>query len=124
MKKGAQAVRCNKNIILEIYARVTSSWREAAPGRKQHFVLKDMYHVNPPHLEGSYELWHQTRLWELDSKAFLVPRKEGIMCRAIAKMKRVERQWKLEILSIWEAGWEDVEYAAGIYATTHDLPKE
>ena len=37
------------------------------------------------------------------------------MCRAIAKMKREGAKWRLDVLSIWEAGWEDVEFVAGIH---------
>ena len=37
------------------------------------------------------------------------------MCRVIAKMMRKEMKWRLEVLSIWEASREDVEYVAGIY---------
>ena len=62
-------------------------------------------------------------MWDLDSKAFLDVTEEGRMCRAIAKMKRDPAvgggggtKWRLEVLSIWEATWEDVDYVAGIYA--------
>ncbi|KAK3699849.1 hypothetical protein LTR37_016264 [Vermiconidia calcicola] len=124
LKEGCQAVRMNKNVIIELYARVTSSWREPKPGRKQHFVLEDLYHDHPPHLEGSFELWEQSRLWELDSKVFLQPRQGGIMCRAVARMRRDRMKWKLEVLSIWEASWEDVEHVAGIYAKDPEFDDE
>ncbi|KAK3673931.1 hypothetical protein LTR78_006133 [Recurvomyces mirabilis] len=113
---GCQAVRENKTVLLELYARVMQSWREEKPGRHQHFVLHDLYHDNPPHVNGTFDLWDQSRLWELDSKAFLVGRSEGIMCRLIGRMKPDGQKWKLEILSIWEATWEDVESVAGICA--------
>lgn len=104
----------NKNIVLEIYARVVSSFRD---GRKQHFILKDLYHDKPPHLEGDYELWSQSRLWELDGKAFLNAEEcaAGVMCRVVARMKRDGKRWRLEVLSIWEARWDDVDAVAGIY---------
>ncbi|KAK4549380.1 hypothetical protein LTR36_006377 [Oleoguttula mirabilis] len=117
---GCHAVRTNKNVMLELYARVTSSWREGKPGRKQHFVFQDMYHDKQPHVSGTFGLWDQSRLWELDSTAFLVPRKEGIMCRVIARMRRDGLKWRLEMLSIWEASWEDVDFVAGIYAKEED----
>lgn len=112
---GCNAVRNNKNIVLEIYARVVSSFRD---GRKQHFIFRDLYHGRPPHLEGDFELWSQSRLWELDSKAFLKADESegGIMCRAVARMRRDGMKWRLELLSIWEATWEDVDAVAGIYA--------
>lgn len=112
---GCRAVRANKNVLLELYARVTSSWREPKPGRKQHFVFKDLYHDNPPHVNGTFELWDQSKLWELDSKVFLVLREEGIMCRVIARMRSEGTKWRLEILSVWETSWQDVESVAGIY---------
>ena len=124
LKEGCQAVRMNKNVIIELYARVTSSWREPKPGRKQHFVFKDLYHDHPPHLEGSFELWEQSRLWELDSKIFLQPRQGGVMCRAVARMRRDGMKWRLEVLSIWEASWEDVERVAGIYAKDPEFDDE
>lgn len=45
------------------------------------------------------------------------------MCRAVAKMKRDGMKWRLDVLSVWEASWEDVEYVAGVYAK-HTEPKE
>lgn len=112
---GSQAVRCNKPVLLELYARVMSSSRE---GRLQHFVFHDLYHDRSPHLEGDFALWDQSRLWELDGRAFLKAEQSprGLMCRAIAKMKRDGTKWRLEVLNIWEAGWEDVETVAGIYS--------
>lgn len=115
LNTGSQAVRCNQNCIIELYARVTSSWREERPGRKQHFIFNDLYHDKPPLLDGTFELWDQSQLWDLDSKVFLTAGSAGIKCRVIAKMKRDGQKWRLEILSIWEATWEDVDYAAGIY---------
>ncbi len=115
---GSEAVRTKQDLVIELYARVTSSHREKR-GARQHFVFRDLYHDHAPHLDGTFELCQQSRLWNLDSKVFLTPRRDGIMCRAIAKMKQdiEKKKWRLEVLSIWEATWEDVDYVAGIYAT-------
>lgn len=109
-------------MILELYARVTHSWREAKPSRKQHFVIHDLYHDRPPFLNGVFELWDQSVLWEGDGRAFLRAGAEGVTCRMIAKMKRDGTKWRLEILSIWQADWEDVEHVAGIY--TNSVPEK
>lgn len=70
-------------------------------------------------------MWGQSVLWDLDSRAFLGKEKkqDGLMCRLIGKMKKdVEKggvgkvKYRLEVLNIWEASWEDVDYVAGIYA--------
>lgn len=115
LNAGSQAARSNRDVFLELYARVTSSWREPKPSRKQHFVFKDLYHDKPPYLTGTFELFDQSELWELDSKTFLTRRPGGIMCRCVGRMKRAEGKWRLEIFSIWEASWEEVDYVAGIY---------
>lgn len=116
LNTGCQAVRNNDNVVLELYARVSESSRDAKPSRKQHFVIKDLYHDNPPHLRGIFELWDQSALWELDSRPFLSTGAEGIVCRLIARMKRDGTKWRLEILNIWQADWEDVERVAAIHA--------
>ncbi|KAF2485473.1 hypothetical protein BDY17DRAFT_322311 [Neohortaea acidophila] len=115
---GAQAVRAGQDVILELYARVVSSYRANKVDGVQSFVFNDLYHDRPPHVEGSFELWRDSELWNADSSAFLEPKQGGIMCRVIARMKRdAERgKWRLEVLNVWEANWEDVEHVAGIYA--------
>ncbi|KAK3639725.1 hypothetical protein LTR56_012302 [Elasticomyces elasticus] len=120
LNAGSLAVRNNKNALLELYARVTESYREEKPGRHQHFVFHDLYHDKPPYLTGTCDLWDQSGLWELDSRAFLSSSAAGTVCRAIARMKRDGMKWKLEVLSIWEASWEDVEHVAGIYSKGSD----
>ncbi|KAK1068235.1 hypothetical protein LTR74_005733 [Friedmanniomyces endolithicus] len=115
LNAGCLAVRSNKDVLLELYARVMESRREEKPGRHQHLVFHDLYHDKPPYLTGTYDLWDQSRLWELDSRVFLKPKNEGVICRAVARMKRDGMKWKLEVLSIWEASREDVEHVAGIY---------
>jgi hypothetical protein len=55
-------------------------------------------------------------LWDDDSRPFIDASASGMMCRMIAKMKRDGGKWRLEILSIWPADWDDVEHAAKIYA--------
>nr|OQO25274.1 hypothetical protein B0A51_08837 [Rachicladosporium sp. CCFEE 5018] len=119
---GCQAVRMNKNVILELYARVTRSHRGPKPASKQVFEIHDLYHDHPPHLQGSFDLWDQSTLWELDSRPFLTAGPEGMLARMIARMKRDEMKWRLEILSIWQADWDDVEHVAGIYAKSDGIP--
>lgn len=116
LNTGCQAVRNNRNLVLELYARVTSSWREPKPSRKQHFIINDLYHDKPPYINGTFELWDQSTLWEQDSSSFLKAGAGGVLCRTIARMKRNGTKWRLEILSIWQVDWEDVEHVVGIYS--------
>ncbi|KXT14671.1 hypothetical protein AC579_6401 [Pseudocercospora musae] len=110
---GSQAVRSGKNAVIELYARVTCSSRN---GRKQYFNFKDLYHDRPPFCDGTFELWDQSNLWDLDSRPFLDASEDSsITCRAVGKMKREAQKWKLDILGIWAADAADVDFAAGIY---------
>ncbi|KAF7190331.1 hypothetical protein HII31_08662 [Pseudocercospora fuligena] len=117
---GSQAVRSGKNAVIELYARVTGSSRD---NRKQFFIFKDLYHDKPPFCDGTFELWDQSHLWDLDSRPFLDATEDcSITCRAIGKMKREAQKWKLDILGIWAADAVDVDFAAGIY--TDDAQNE
>ncbi|KAF2764240.1 hypothetical protein EJ03DRAFT_332020 [Teratosphaeria nubilosa] len=124
MNVGCRAVRMNKNVLLELYARVARSHREEKPRRVQHFLFTDLHHDKPPHISGTFQLCSQSRLWELDSRVFLDAdkRQDGIMSRVIARMRRDGLKWRLEVLSIWEASWEDVEIVAGIYSKPGEEP--
>lgn len=108
-------------VIIELYARVKASWREDSAPRsrraQQHFVLHDLYHDKPPRLQGVYDRWDQSELWEMDSRPFLAAaeHREGMMARVLGCMKRDGREWRLEIWSVWQADWEDVLHVAGIY---------
>lgn len=66
-------------------------------------------------MEGTYELWDQAFLWDLDSKPFLKAKGPGILSRVIGRMKREDQKWRLEILNVWEASWEDVNFVEAIY---------
>ncbi|GAB1741994.1 hypothetical protein NU219Hw_g7390t1 [Hortaea werneckii] len=119
---GCQAVRNNKPVLLELYARVVDSWQEGAErgkGRKQTFVLHDLYHDKPPYIDASFVLCGQSKVWDLDASRFLTKRDGGMMCRAIGQMKKDgsgRGKWYINLLSIWEATWDDVHAVAGIYA--------
>ncbi|GAB1732096.1 hypothetical protein NU195Hw_g8949t1 [Hortaea werneckii] len=119
---GCQAVRNNRPVLLELYARVMDSWHEDAErgkGRKQSFVLHDLYHDKPPYIDSSFLLCGQSKVWDADTTTFLTRRDGGIMCRAIGQMRK-ERcgggKWYINLLSIWEATWDDVDAVTGIYA--------
>ena len=117
---GSHAVRTNKSVFIELFARVASSWREEKPTRKQYFVFQDLYHDKAPHVEGTYALWDQSLLWDADSRALLEAREDGIICRVLGRMKRDGTKMRLEVLSIWEACFDDMEYVAGVFAKTGD----
>lgn len=113
LREGCQAARRNKDVVLELYAKVDSSWREGS-GVKQHFVLSDLFHDRTPRIEAVYEYWNANELWAYDSSRFLGVDGNKRLCRCVGKMKREKNAWKMVILNIWEATWDDVEYVRGI----------
>ncbi|RMY09090.1 hypothetical protein D0868_04435 [Hortaea werneckii] len=124
---GCQAVRNNRPVLLELYARVVDSWQEGAErgkGRKQNFVIHDLYHGKPPHVDASFVLCGQSKVWDIDTSRFLTKREGGIMCRAIGQMKKEgpgRGKWYINLLSIWEATRDDVHAVAGI--CVKDVPR-
>ncbi|KAF2181102.1 hypothetical protein K469DRAFT_713978 [Zopfia rhizophila CBS 207.26] len=111
LNAGCQAARNGKNVMIELYAKVVSSWRE--PGTvKQHFVFCDLFHSNPPYITGCYELWKGVELWDYDSGRFM--QREKKMCRCIGKMKREGKKLQFVVLNIWECNWEDIAWVEGV----------
>ena len=116
LNAGCAGARHNIDIVIELYARVTYSERDS-DGIKQHFQFADLFtSERPPFLNGSYNVWKGVELWDHDSKAFLGAEGIGNIARIVGKIKRDEKNksWKLMILSIWKATWDDVNYAKGV----------
>jgi hypothetical protein len=110
---GSQAIRENKDVVIELYSRVKSSHREIG-AIKQYFQLLDLYHDRPPYLDATYHLWPNSELWDRDSQIFL-DQNEWKMCRCLGRMKRDEQQKLIFVaLHIWEATWQNVDFVEGI----------
>ena len=108
------ASHTNMHHLTELYARVTYSKLD---GVEQFFQFADLFRPErPPYLNGSYIGWKGSDLWETDTKPFLGQLSGGKIARCIGKMKRDEttKMWKMVVLNIWEATWEDVGYVKGI----------
>jgi hypothetical protein len=104
------ASKTGKRVTVELYARVLDSTRD---NQQQHFTLCDLYHTRPPHVKAKYNavIWKHVPLFDYDSKRLL---QAGKMCRCIGTMKRDEKEWTMTVLNIWEATWEDIEWAKGV----------
>jgi len=110
---GCRAVRAKSPIVVELYAKVESSYRDMSSSL-QYFVLSDLFHDRPPFIDAVYGLWQGSELWEYDSGRFLQPSSRKRLCRCVGRMKREGLKWKFVVLNIWEATWEDVEYTKDI----------
>ena len=111
---ATQASHTGAHPLIELYTRVTYSHRI---GVEQFVQFADLFRSEkPPFLNGSFVGWKGVDLWDSDSKAFLGDTGKGKIARCIGNMKRdaTGRGWKMMVLSIWEADWDDVEYVKGI----------
>ena len=120
LNAAAVASRTNVDSIIELYARVVSSSREASEGYKQSFQFADLFTDKPPYLGGTYTFWKGVDLWDNDSKGLIGEQGRGEMVRVLGRIKRKEPGQgqgpgaEMVILSIWEVDWEDVGVAKGI----------
>ncbi|OAL52522.1 hypothetical protein IQ07DRAFT_504844 [Pyrenochaeta sp. DS3sAY3a] len=110
INQSAQASKTGKHVLLELYARVFAADRTATT---QRLTLCDLFHVNPPYVQGMYDtaIWGSVPLFEYDAGCLL---REGRLCRCIGHMKREGKDWKLIILNAWEATWDDIRWVEGI----------
>ncbi|KAF1829288.1 hypothetical protein BDW02DRAFT_574123 [Decorospora gaudefroyi] len=110
INQGYQASKSGKHLIIELYARVLASERTDTG---QYFTFCDLFHAKAPYLKGTYKaaIWKSVHLFEYDSRRLL---KQGRMCRCMGTLKRDGKEWKMEVLNIWEATWEDIEWVEGI----------
>ncbi|MCJ1479638.1 hypothetical protein MMC13_008324 [Lambiella insularis] len=114
LNAASLARHINAAPLIELYARVTYSRRV---GVEQFVQFADLFRSEkPPFLSGSYVGWKGVDLWDCDSKVFLGDGGKGKIARCVGRMKRDEarKTWKMMVLSMWEATWEDVAYAKGI----------
>lgn len=111
------AMRNGKNVMVELYARVLRSHRDET---KQHFVLCDLFHGNPPFLRAEYDasIWRSVPLYEIDSRVLLSEEKsadESKVCRCILTTKNCgNKEWVATMLNIWPAKEEDIKWVEGI----------
>lgn len=120
LNAAAVASRTNVDAIVELYARIVSSSREASGGYKQLFQFGDLFTDKPPYLSGLYTLWKGVRLWDNDSKELTGEQARGKMVRVLGRIKKKEPRHEqgpaveMIVLSIWEVDWEDIGVAKGI----------
>lgn len=120
LNAAAVASRTNFDAIIELYARIVSSSREASGGYKQFFQFGDLFTDKPPYLSATYTFWKGVELWDLDSKKLVGEQGRGKMARVLGRIKKKDPAQgqapgvEMAVLSIWEVDWEDVGVAKGI----------
>lgn len=123
------AQRQGFKVIIELYARVLHSIRA---GPVQTFRIVDLWSC-PDRLglilDGRWIGWETADLWEKDGRVFWEDRFRDIdydehdleqryarKCRLIGSLqKKTSGGWLVNILSLWEAGWDDVGFAKQVF---------
>ena len=120
---------------IELFATVKTSVRNQ-DSTIQFFTFADLFFPQrPPYVRGVYNRCTESELFDDDARPFLNPRQEGrgMLARAIVgtqpKLSKqpIEsqknrfvaneetlNQMELEVLSVFECPWEDIEYTKGI----------
>lgn len=116
LNTGCQAARLGRHVVLELYARVKSSWREER-ATQQDFMFSDLYHDNPPFMNGVYENYKGASEREEESARFLNADENEQLCRVVGTMRRKDgSKWEIVVLNVREVSWADIEYIAGIHS--------
>ncbi|KAK4232608.1 hypothetical protein QBC38DRAFT_514301 [Podospora fimiseda] len=118
ISEGNRCHREKQDAIFELYARVKFSSRESNR-RVQHFQFADIFKDQQPYPTGILEGWKTESLLEKHSAAFLHTGKnhgEAKMCRCMCRLKREKNElgWIVDVLSIEEANWNDVELVRAV----------
>ncbi|KAI9794635.1 MAG: hypothetical protein M1816_004522 [Peltula sp. TS41687] len=113
LREASMAARCRRQIIIELYARALYSSRENE-GFKQVFQFGDLFHDRGPFLTGVCTSWKTSKIWDIDMQAFLGEGGKDKMARVVGRLERNGASWQMDILSIWEASWDDVAHVRGI----------
>jgi hypothetical protein len=112
------SVFTSEGILIELYARVISSWRPSChSGARQYFIFADLWSEKAPKLQAEWVSWKGSRLFEADAQNLLTDDDDDVdtkMCRVVGRLKREKKEWKFVILNAWECSWDDIEYVRGI----------
>lgn len=113
IRESSMATRCRRHNFIELYARVLYASREEE-GFKQTFQFGDLFHDRGPFLNGVCTSWKNSKVWDDDTKGFLGDHGNNKMARVTGKIERCGSWWLMDVLSIWEASWDDVAHVKGI----------
>jgi len=122
LRAGSLCSRTNQDAVIELFCRVTFSSREDGCHR-QHFQFGDLFHANPPFVNGVVENYMASgALGEVESRALVTvgtERREGDMgemVRVLGRLKRVIKGagWVLEVVNVRKTDWEEVRWTKRI----------
>ncbi|KAK1759480.1 hypothetical protein QBC47DRAFT_372079 [Echria macrotheca] len=127
LNEGKRASLASQDVVFELFARVSYSSRESNTQtttttypRIQHFQFIDLYKDQLPYPTGKLTGWKTDSQTDCQSRVFLSPsgsagrRKKGEakLCRCVCRLKKdkkAELGWALEVLTIRETDWEEIE---------------
>lgn len=110
ISQAHQASKSGRNAVIELYARILDSERG---NDQQSFTFCDIFHARQPFVKATFQckIWKPVQLFSYDSQRLLQP---GRICRCIGKLDRLENEWVMRVMNVWEATWEDIKWVEGV----------
>lgn len=107
---GCDAARNNKNVVLELFARLESTDRSFDGGRGRAFTLGDLYHFRPPKIMAVQIPCKEDALWDqFDVEILQDMQNASLICRCLGRMKRQKNAWQFELAFIKPSTWQEIE---------------
>lgn len=101
--------------LMELFARVTYSYRECGTCR-QFFQFSDMWQIGNSFVEGILANYEATELIEQESKEFIF-KPPDMLARVLGTMRKDKKYnsgWLLYIINIRETDWEEINWTKKI----------
>lgn len=107
---GCDAARNNRNIVLELFARLESTGSSSDGGRGRTFTFGDLYHFRPPKLTAVEIPCKEDALWKrFDGEILKGMQSASLICRCLGRMKRHKDTWQFELTLVRPSTWQEIE---------------
>ncbi|CAG8978048.1 hypothetical protein HYALB_00000719 [Hymenoscyphus albidus] len=113
-KEGQKCRAAGQDTIIELFARVNFSSRDAGT---QHFRFMDLWSDYPPFPTGILTNYRTLSLADSESFALVGEKGKGRMARCLGRVKRDRRcdtGWIIDIINIRETDWEEIRWTKRI----------
>ncbi|CAG8958977.1 hypothetical protein HYFRA_00012134 [Hymenoscyphus fraxineus] len=113
-KEGQKCRAAGQDTIIELFARVNFSSRDAGT---QHFRFMDLWSDYPPFPTGILTNYKTSSLADSESFALVGEKGKGKMARCLGRVKRDRRcdtGWIIDIINIRETDWEEIRWTKRI----------
>lgn len=111
-KEGARCNAAGQDAVIELFARVNFSSREAGT-TKQHFRFMDLWSEHPPFPTGILSNFKTSSLADSESLFFVDDMGKGEMVRCLGRLKKEKKSdtgWIFDIINVRGTDWEEIRW--------------